>query len=237
MTQLPSTIPTIQHPHTEPRLIGSKHIAKSPVITGYGPQQGSTGCRLSGGYRRAWPSGLLQLILLVLTLTLAYGCASTKRQTQTAASGKFPNLVAVSPWIDTSGQPSAAQLAALNKEDYRVVINLSPSHIQGSEPEEERIVTSKGISYVHIPVDTESLDLVEFELFSAILNQSRGRKVLVHCQSNIRASTFVFLYRVIEEGVGADEAYDSVTQIWIPDDVWPAFIARTLEHYGIVFQP
>jgi hypothetical protein len=47
----------------------------------------------------------------------------------------------------------------------------------------------------------------DFEMFRVALDKLRDRKVLVHCQINLRASTMVFLYRVIVEGVPADQAY------------------------------
>jgi hypothetical protein len=41
----------------------------------------------------------------------------------------------------------------------------------------------------------------DFALFSAVMNGARDRKVLVHCQLNMRASAFTFLYRVVHERV------------------------------------
>ncbi len=56
--------------------------------------------------------------------------------------------------------------------------------------------------------------------------------VLVHCQVNMRASTFVFLYRVIHEDAPVQEAAAKLTGVWIPDGVWKRFIEDTLAAYG-----
>lgn len=173
-------------------------------------------------------------LLLLLTL-LSAGCAS--QGGSSAPLPPTPNLVAVSQWIDTAGQPAEAQLAALRNSDYRVVVNLSPSGTLGSVANEEQLLTGKGISYVHIPVDVNALDLMEFELFSAIMSQSHGRRVLVHCQVNRRASVFTFLYRVVHEKADPDEAFEQVTAVWVPQDQWLLFIDRVLGRYGIAFRP
>ena len=59
-----------------------------------------------------------------------------------------------------------------------------------------------------------------------------GVNVLVHCQVNMRASAFVFLYRVIHEDAPVQEAAAKLTGVWIPDGVWKRFIDDTLAAYG-----
>lgn len=73
----------------------------------------------------------------------------------------------------------------------------------------------------------------DYRLFSDILSNSGGRKVLVHCQTNKRASLFTFLYRVLHDGAEQEEAIEAVHQVWIPEEHWQTFIRDILSAQGI----
>jgi hypothetical protein len=60
--------------------------------------------------------------------------------------------------------------------------------------------------------------------------------VLVHCQLNMRASAFTFLYRVIDEHVPPEEAMKALRAVWIPKDQWATFTADVLKRNNIDFQ-
>ena len=147
------------------------------------------------------------------------------------------NFVAASQRIDTSGQPSADQLAGLKDKGYGVVINLAPPTSFGSLPDEGRRVSQTGIAYVNIPVDWRAPRYEDFELFSDILDHAGGRRALVHCQINKRASLFTFLYQVVRERENPDVAYERVTAIWTPDEHWKAFAGMVLARHKIDFEP
>jgi len=145
------------------------------------------------------------------------------------------NFVAVSERLASSGQPSAAQLAALRAKGYTLVINLAPPQSYGSLPEEGGLVGREGIAYVNIPVDFERPSAGDFELFRRVVSARAQDKVLVHCQLNYRASSFVFLYRAIYEHVAPLEAAEAMLQIWRPNDAWKEFINGRLREHGIDF--
>jgi hypothetical protein len=52
----------------------------------------------------------------------------------------------------------------------------------------------------------------------------RGQRVFVHCAANMRVSAFLFLYRVLHEGVPVAEAETDLRAIWEPDEVWSRFL-------------
>ena len=52
---------------------------------------------------------------------------------------------------------------------------------------------------MNIPVDWENPQEADFERFSTTLAGAGERRVLVHCQMNMRASMFTFLYRVTHD--------------------------------------
>ena len=68
------------------------------------------------------------------------------------------------------------------------------------------------------------------------MNGARDRKVLVHCQLNMRASAFTFLYRVIHEHVPPEEAMTALRAVWVPRDQWATFTADVLAKHGVDFE-
>ena len=171
----------------------------------------------------------------VIVGALLYSYAPTFLQT--SASEPPLNFVAVSDRIQTSGQPTEAQLVGLKAAGYDLVINLAPPQTIGSIPHEGKLIAQMGLVYVNIPVDWENPTVHDFELFSAILKKSEANRVLVHCQINRRASVFAFLYRVVHEGVAPDQAYDNVRQLWVPNARWTEFSKSVLMRSKIDFAP
>jgi len=88
------------------------------------------------------------------------------------------------------------------------------------------------VKYVNIPVDFGRPTAEDFRFFSEVMKAGAGRSVFVHCQANFRASSFVFLYRVIHEGAPAQETWAKLQSAWVPDRVWRRFIEETLKAHG-----
>lgn len=70
-----------------------------------------------------------------------------------------------------------------------------------------------------------------------MLDALSDRKVLVHCQINMRASVMTFLHRTIVRKEPPGPAYDAVTKIWSPDGPWRKPIESQLRKHAIAFEP
>lgn len=145
------------------------------------------------------------------------------------------NFVKVSDKLHTAGQPSENVLTFLADENYDLVINLAPAQSQGSLLNEGGLVSKAGASYVNIPVKWKNPTEQEFELFSRVLGNDHVKKALVHCQMNMRASAFTFLYQVIHEKVPPEDAFKSLKKVWVPNDQWHDFVQRILDKNNIDF--
>jgi protein tyrosine phosphatase (PTP) superfamily phosphohydrolase (DUF442 family) len=84
------------------------------------------------------------------------------------------------------------------------------------------------MDYVHIPVVWENPTLEDLERFFTAMDALQGQKVFVHCILNMRVSCFVYLYRVIRQGVPEPRAREAMRKIWEPDVTWQAFIDEAL---------
>jgi uncharacterized protein (TIGR01244 family) len=174
-----------------------------------------------------------RLCSLTLLLTLA---ATACGQAPTAGTPIGVNYVAATERLHTAGQPDAATLATLGEQGFELVVNLAPPTNQGAVADEGKLVAENGPTYVNIPVSWQQPTHEDFALFSAVMNGARDRKVLVHCQLNMRASAFTFLYRVIHEGVPPEEAMNALRAVWIPRDQWATFTADMLARNNIAFE-
>jgi protein tyrosine phosphatase (PTP) superfamily phosphohydrolase (DUF442 family) len=162
---------------------------------------------------------------LLVAIALVAGCVHI-------GSGPPPNFVTWRPNLQSSAQPNRAYLMRAQEQGYTAVINLAPPQSIGSIADEGQILTAQGLAYVNIPVDFDKPTLQDFERFSAAMQENAGKNVLVHCQINFRASTFVFLYRVIHEDALPSEATAKLTGVWVPNEVWKKFADETLARYG-----
>ena len=160
-------------------------------------------------------------------------------QVQAAEPARFqaPNLVEVSPTLVTAGQPSAAALATLAAHGFAADIYLAPLNVHDAVRDEPEIVRGQGLAFIHIPIAFNEPDEADFVRFTEALAAFRERKVLAHCQVNMRASSMVFLHRVIVGHEPPEAAYEAVAKVWSPNGTWRRFIVGMLRRHQIAFDP
>lgn len=148
-----------------------------------------------------------------------------------------PNVISISPRLVTSGQPTADALSRLVAQGFGAVIYLASPTAPTAVPSEADIVRRQGLEFVNIPIKSGKPTTADFRAFAAAMDKFRDRKVLVHCQTNMRASSMTFLYRVIVDHENPEEAFDAVAQVWSPDGSWKRLIITQLRQAKIDFEP
>ncbi len=127
--------------------------------------------------------------------------------------------------LSSSGQPGESQLHSIRNQGYDLVINLAPyDFVEGYLKNEESIVNSLGMDYVHIPVEFFDPIQEDFEKFADTMKNATGKKIWVHCAANARASSFIFRYRCSILGESHDDAIWDLREIWEPVGPWKKFI-------------
>ena len=126
--------------------------------------------------------------------------------------------------------PTAEQMKEVADAGVQVVINLALKTSPGALPNEDSVVESLGMKYNHIPVEWNNPTRQNLEDFFAAMDEHKEDKVLVHCQANYRASSFIMLYRVVRLGRKKEDAIPVMEKIWNPEDfpIWQKFIAENL---------
>ena len=178
--------------------------------------------------RRVVWSGIFSSLALLLTL------ATSGASTQPTG---MPNRVDITPRLVTSGQPSAEALGSLAAQGFEAVIYLAPPTVSDAVRDEALIVGKQGLVFVNIPIKFDSPAEKGFEAFTSVLSALSARKVLVHCQINLRASSMVFLHRVISRKEDPRVAYEAVAKVWSPDGPWKKLMQALLSKNGVNFEP
>lgn len=154
-----------------------------------------------------------------------------------AAPATPPNLIVIDAKLTTAGQPSAEWLATLKAQGYEAVIYLAPPTVDDAVRDEPLIVGRQGLIWANLPIKFGSPVDADYESFAALLKALRGKKVLVHCEVNMRASSLTFLYRTLVEGTDPNLAWESVSKVWTPQGPWKALLLKRLSAQGIAFDP
>jgi len=137
------------------------------------------------------------------------------------------NYYKVPDLFETSGQPNNKQLISIANGGYEAVINLAPNTtIEGRIINEEGILRSKNITYIHIPVDFNNPLDEDFNKFVVALEQNKHKKIWVHCAANMRVSAFVFKYRRDVLGLSPKNIEVDLEAIWVPNKTWGSFLEK-----------
>lgn len=114
----------------------------------------------------------------------------------------------------SAGQPTRAQLPLVAAAGVAAVVNLAPVDSPGAFADEGAVVTALGMDYAHIAVDWEQPQQTDLADFFRAMHHFAGRRVLVHCNANARASAFVYLWRTLENGADEAAARATMVEIW-----------------------
>ncbi len=155
----------------------------------------------------------ISLISLISLITLSLLAPLVRAEAEAPDPDNIYNYHRISDVLSTAGQVFPVQVPKLSSEKFELVINLATADPKRNG-EESFHVTGAGMSYVQIPVVWDNPTNADLELFFAVMDARAGRKTLVHCFANYRASAFTYLYRVLREGVAEEVARADLLAIW-----------------------
>jgi protein tyrosine phosphatase (PTP) superfamily phosphohydrolase (DUF442 family) len=142
------------------------------------------------------------------------------------------NFLPLSETLITAGQPTEKQLLAVKNGGYQTVVNLALGSAHNALVDERSTVEYLGMEYVHIPVEFDRPTPEDFDKFCALMKENGDQPLFVHCAANFRVSAFMYLYRRIYLGWGADDAITDLNKIWTPNAVWQQFINEILDQHS-----
>ena len=133
--------------------------------------------------------------------------------------------------LSSSGMPTGDQMKEVAEAGVQLVINLAPHDVPNAIPDEAGLANSLGMVYINIPVTWRAPEPEALTHFMNEMDAHAGKKILVHCEANYRASAFVMMYRVLRLGWNKADAIPVMEKMWNPEDfpVWEQFIQDALK--------
>jgi len=141
------------------------------------------------------------------------------------------NFFPITETIGTAGQPTKAQFSNIKNANFSVVVNLNMPNSENALSEEEDIVSSLGMKYIHIPVPWDAPSIFHVKEFFAVIDaiETAGEKGFVHCAANYRVSAFMYKYLTMRKNFSSAQATSPVLKRWLPemDDNWKSIMELT----------
>jgi protein tyrosine phosphatase (PTP) superfamily phosphohydrolase (DUF442 family) len=122
------------------------------------------------------------------------------------------NACQILPTVITGGQPSAAQLRALQDAGGGVVLDLRDP-MEPRPIDESAMVRELGMEYVNVPVRAGSLDDATLERILEVLRGAGDRTVFVHCGSGNRVGGALIPYLILDQDMDEQDAVDQAMRV------------------------
>ncbi len=133
-------------------------------------------------------------------------------------------------------QDDLASAGYVKDHQFQFVRDYGFSHVitllPGDQEDEKQVVQDLGMTFTQIPVEWRDPSMENLQAFVDDMKMHEGEKVFFHCQANMRASAFMYVYRVTQLGVPKTEAKKWMDEIWYPTGTWHTFIEEGLKKYG-----
>lgn len=137
-----------------------------------------------------------------------------------------PRLAHATDTISTGAQPTADGVAQLKAAGYQAVVNISPVSAKNFLNREASLTEKLGLIYVHFPVDCSNLQDFHYNLFAQVMRSLEDKKVFVHCGGNVKSSSLVHMYKVIQLQEDETESFAELVKIHVPEPKWFDYFKR-----------
>ncbi|MAO20157.1 MAG: hypothetical protein CMJ35_02140 [Phycisphaerae bacterium] len=166
---------------------------------------------------------LIPLALSTTIILACAGCTTNAERSESVISEAQAEPIA--PWaelsvdkhttgrITFSGQPSADEIRAFAAAGGNVVVNNRTEPEMKRVPfDEQALVESLGMTYVHSPMSSAIFCETQASDLSTTLNTTTG-PVLMHCGSGSRSATVYGLYLIKDKGMNKNDAIKTAQEL------------------------
>lgn len=158
---------------------------------------------------------LLRSVILLSALTLTGACgtspAASKTGSPSAAAklephslGSVQKLHVLNNQFYLGSQPTEDDLRKSKEKGIKTIVNLRPKSELTFD--EEQLVKSLGMNYVHIPMTADSIKNADIDKFIESLSTKTNEPVFVHCASGNRVGYMWSIYRLRHDGLSKNDA-------------------------------
>lgn len=149
------------------------------------------------------------------------------------ALAEITNFRQYSDTFASSGQPTREQFQLLADQGFERIVYIAFTNNNNALADADQLVKGLGMEYMHVPVAFDNPLPDEFYAFADSMRRNTGKKTLLHCQVNARATAFSFLYRVLYDDISIVDAKADMNTVWQPNAVWRDFIFEVLDQNDV----
>ncbi len=146
---------------------------------------------------------------------------------------EISNFRQYSDTFASAGQPTREQFQLLADQGFERIVYIAFSNNNNALADADQLVKGLGMEYMHVPVAFDNPLADDFYAFADSMRRNTGKKTLLHCQVNARATAFSFLYRVLFDDISITDAKADMNTVWQPNAVWRDFIFAVLDQNNV----
>jgi len=149
----------------------------------------------------------VSLSVFTTLAALSVGAAAFAQQVTEKSVAGVTNFKALETTIACAGATTAAAVPEIKKMGYASIINLRQASENGANIEEETAAAkTAGITFIHLPLNTQSPDPAVAEQFIAAVTKKENQPAFIHCASGNRAAAMWMIKRMVVDHWDADRA-------------------------------
>jgi len=149
----------------------------------------------------------VSLSVFTTLAALSVGAAAFAQQVTEKSVAGVTNFKALETTIACAGATTAAAVPEIKKMGYASIINLRQASENGANIEEETAAAkTAGITFIHLPLNTQSPDPAVAEQFIAAVTKKENQPAFIHCASGNRAAAMWMIKRMVVDHWDADKA-------------------------------
>jgi uncharacterized protein (TIGR01244 family) len=149
----------------------------------------------------------VSLSLVTTLAALSIGATAFAQQVTEKTVAGVTNFKNLETTIACAGATTAAAVPEIKKMGYASIINLRLARENGTNIEEETAAAkAAAITFIHIPINTQSPDPPDEDKFLAAVTKKDNQPAFIHCASGNRAAAMWMIKRLVVDKWDTDKA-------------------------------
>ncbi|MGH9592801.1 MAG: protein tyrosine phosphatase family protein [Bryobacteraceae bacterium] len=173
-----------------------------------------------------------RLALWTLVLATAAAAPAVPQSAQGPQADGIENFLREDANFCTGGQPTLAQLAELQKQGVRAILNLRRPEENYDAKGEEAKAKELNLRYIVIPVDSKAPTDAEADAFLTAVADPQNRPLFIHCHTANRVGAFWMIRRVLVDGWPLAKAEAEARKVGLHGPELEAFAKSYIERHA-----
>jgi uncharacterized protein (TIGR01244 family) len=171
-----------------------------------------------------------QLLLLCALTTLSIAVSADHEQVVGKPIEGIRNLKVIESKVACAGAITPENISKVRDMGFVSIVNLRRPEEEGARLEEEAAAArSAGLTYVHIPFNSNNPDPAAVDEFLAAFSKSGMEPAFIHCAGGGRAAAMWYAKRAIVDGLDKEHALEEAKRLGLENETLQAFMTGYIE--------